>query len=89
MQAVTKLEKLSVTLSEENFLRTSSPILRSLSYPSPPLVEALVESPLYERVNCRVRLLVDCGSSSWDGRVLFFFPSKAPTASGKFIEMER
>jgi len=70
LQAVTKLEKLSVTLSEENFLRTSSPILRSLSSPSPPQVEALVESPLYERVNCRVRLLVDCGSSSWDGQGL-------------------
>ena len=66
---MTKLEKLSVTLAEENALRTSSP-LRSLSSPSPcHLVEALVESPLYEKVNCRVRLLVDSGPSSWDGQV--------------------
>ena len=70
LQAVTKLEKLSVTLAEENVLRTSSPILRSLSSPYPHLVvEALVESPLYERVNCRVRLLIDSGLSSWDGQV--------------------
>ena len=66
---MTKLEKLSVTLAEENSLRTSSP-LRSLSSPSPcHLVEALVESPLYEKVNCRVRLLVHSGPSSWDGQV--------------------
>ena len=66
---MTKLEKLSVTLAEGNALRTSSP-LHSLSSPSPcHLVEALVESPLYERVNCRVRLLVDSGPSSWDGQV--------------------
>ena len=71
-QAVTKLEKLSVTLAEENVIRTSSPILRSLSSPSPHLVEALVESPLYERVNCRVRLLIDSGPSSWDGQVKRF-----------------
>ena len=74
-QAVTKLEKLSVTLAEENIIRTSSPILRSLSSPSPHLVEALVESPLYERVNCRVRLLIDSGPSSWDGQVKRFTTS--------------
>ena len=73
LQAVTKLEKLSVTLAEENVLRTSSPILRSLSPSFPHLVvEALVESPLYERVNCRVRLLIDSGLSSWDGQVKRF-----------------
>ena len=73
LQAVAKLEKLSVTLAEENVLRTSSPILRSLSSPYPHLVaEALVESPLYERVNCRVRLLIDSGLSSWDGQVKRF-----------------
>ena len=84
---MTKLEKLSVTLAEENVLHNSSPILRSLSSPSPHLVEALVESPLYERVNCRVRLLVDSGPSSWDGQVKRFplaLPfSKAVNAVGK------
>ena len=84
---MTKLEKLSVTLAEENALRTSSPILRSLSSPSPHLVEALVESPLYERVICRVRLLVDSGPSSWDGQAkrfaLALTLSKAVNAVGK------
>ena len=64
---MTKLEKLSVTLAEENMLRTSSPIPRTS--PSPHLVEALVESPLYEKVNCRVRLIIDSGPGSWDGQV--------------------
>ena len=89
---MTKLEKLSVTLAEENVLRTSSPILRSLSSPSPHLVEALVESPLYERVNCRVRLLVDSGPSSWDGQVkrfaLALALSKAANAVGKIFEKQ-
>ena len=68
---MTKLEKLSVTLAEENMLRTSSPMLRTLASPSssPHLVEALVESPLYEKVNCRVRLIIDSGPGSWDGQV--------------------
>ena len=72
LQAVTKLEKLSVTLAEENMLRTSSPLLRTLASPSPSphLVEALVESPLYEKVNCRVRLIIDSGPGSWDGQVI-------------------
>ena len=69
---MTKLEKLSVTLAEENMLRTSSPLLRTLTSPSPSphLVEALVESPLYEKVNCRVRLIIDSGPGSWDGQVI-------------------
>ena len=69
---MTKLEKLSVTLAEGNMLRTSSPILRTLASPCPSafLVKALVESPLYEKVNCRVRLIIDSGPSSWDGQVI-------------------
>ena len=72
LQAVTKLEKLSVTLAEEDMLRTSSPLFRTLTSPShsPHLVEALVESPLYEKVNCRVRLIIDSGPGSWDGQVI-------------------
>ena len=82
---MTKLEKLSVTLAEENVLRTSSPILRSLSSPSPHLVEALVESPLYEMVNCRVRLLVDSGPSSWDGQVKRFALAVGKTRKSKLF----
>ena len=83
-------------MAEENVLRTSSPILRSLSSPYPHLVvEALVESPLYERVNCRVRLLIDSGLCSWDGQVkrfasawIFLSPSKAANALGTIIDMK-
>ena len=49
------------------------------------MVEALVESPLYERVNCRVRLLVDSGPSSWDGQVKKFALAVGKTLKSKFF----